>query len=120
MATRRRTCSKARPESKARRGAARTPGAAWPIKATNPRTPASLSRRPPPGMSAPFERNVVALGGADVNLAGPHDLRLGIPQHLLPLGQPTRRPRDGEEHREHVGGKAHRLVDEPGVEVDVG
>jgi len=36
------------------------------------------------------------------------------------VGQPARGAGDGEQHGEHVGGEPHRLVDQPGVEVDVG
>nr|MCU0410424.1 GTP-binding protein [Bacteroidales bacterium] len=43
----------------------------------------------------------------------------GIEDLLFPLAQPAGRARNGEQHREHLGGEAHGLVDEAGVEVDV-
>src|SRR5262245_5648411 len=64
-------------------------------------------------------RDVVAGAGAEVDLPRPRDLLVRIVQHLFPLGDPAGRARNREEHREHVDGEAHRLVDEPGVEVHV-
>src|SRR4026207_1085418 len=61
----------------------------------------------------------VALSVSDVQLPGPCDLLIGIEQSLLPLREPTRRAADREEHREHLDREAHRLIDEPGVEVHV-
>src|SRR5206468_11068412 len=37
----------------------------------------------------------------------------------LPLRDPAGQPAECEQHGEVVGGIAHRLVDEPGIEVDV-
>ena len=62
--------------------------------------------------------DVVADLGAGVELAGPGDL-LVLLEELHPVGQPPGGARDGEEHREHLDREAHRLVDEPRVEVDV-
>ena len=62
--------------------------------------------------------DVVADGGARVELAGPGDL-LVLLEQLHPVGQPPGGARDGEQHREHLHREAHRLVDEPRVEVDV-
>src|SRR5262245_26372869 len=64
------------------------------------------------------EGDVVADAGAGVELAGPGD-PLVLLEQLHPVRQPARRARDGEEHREHLHREAHRLVDEPRVEVDV-
>ena len=65
------------------------------------------------------DRGVVARLGADVELAGPGDLRVLV-EHLLPVGQPARGARDGEEDGEHLEREPHGLVDEARVEVDVG
>src|SRR5438105_4073111 len=62
--------------------------------------------------------HVLARGHADVQLARPRDSRVLLEQ-LLPVRQPTRRARNGEQHREHVDREAHRLVDETRIEVDV-
>src|SRR4051812_46299315 len=62
-----------------------------------------------------LHRHVLALGGAGVDLARARDLLLRILEHLLPLRQPTRRARDGEQHREHVEREADRLIDEARV-----
>ena len=64
------------------------------------------------------EGDVVAHGGADVELAGPGDA-LVLLEQLHPVRQPARGAGDGEQHREHLDREAHRLVDEPRVEVDV-
>src|SRR5581483_2084356 len=66
------------------------------------------------------DRYVGPFGGADVELAGPGDLLLRVAQQLEPVGDPAGGAGNGEQHREHVDGEAHRLVDQPGVEVDVG
>jgi hypothetical protein len=42
-----------------------------------------------------------------------------IGEHFFPLGDPTNRPRYGKQHREHIHGQAHRLVDQAGIEIDV-
>jgi ATP-dependent Clp protease ATP-binding subunit ClpA len=47
-------------------------------------------------------------------------LALVLVEQLHPVGQPARGAGDGEEHREHLEGEAHGLVDEARVEVDVG
>ena len=43
-----------------------------------------------------------------------------IGQHLLPLCQPPGCARDSEQHGEHLGLETHGLVDDPGIEIDVG
>src|SRR5680860_373411 len=63
--------------------------------------------------------HVLALGGPGVDLTGPVDLRLRVFHHLLPVGDPARKPSDGEEHGKHLRGEPHRPVDEARVEVDV-
>src|SRR5687768_866806 len=68
-----------------------------------------------------------ALGGGDeiqlafagVDLLGPGDLLLLVVDQLAPLGQPSGRAGDGEQHGEHLRRELQRLVDEAGVEVDV-
>src|SRR5690349_18162564 len=83
------------------------------------RTPAAR-RMPPPQSSLPLLfRHVVALLGPDVDLPRAGDLLIGIREHLLPLGDPPRRPRNREEHREHVDREADRLIDQPRIEIDV-
>ena len=57
---------------------------------------------------------------AQVDLAGARDFLFGVEEHLFPLGDPAGGARDGEQDREHRGREAHRLVDEAGVEVDIG
>src|SRR3954453_17498635 len=71
------------------------------------------------GSAALVDGDVRALGGADVDLARAADLGRGALDHLLPVRQPARQAPDGEEDREHLGGEAHRPIDETGVEVDV-
>ena len=56
----------------------------------------------------------------DVDLPRPGDLLIGVLQHLLPLRQPSGDAGDGKEHREHVHGELHRLVNQAGIEIDVG
>src|SRR5690606_8755389 len=71
------------------------------------------------GAGALPHRDVGALGLAGVDLAGTADLRLRVVDHLLPLRDPAGQAADREEHREHLGGEADRLVDQARVEVDV-
>src|SRR5665647_3341525 len=47
------------------------------------------------------------------------DLEVGVLDHLAPLGDPARQPAQGEQHGEHPGREAHRLVDQAAVKVDV-
>src|SRR3954468_10497726 len=69
-----------------------------------------------------------ALGGRDevqgplagVDLLGAGDLLLLSLAQLEPLGQPSRRTADGEQDREHLRRELEGLVDQAGVEVDVG
>src|SRR5437867_1588457 len=67
-----------------------------------------------------LERHVGPLGGAPIDLPRAGDLLVLVLQHLVPLGQPAGGARDREQHREHVHREPHGLVDQPGVEVDVG
>src|SRR5437660_1611598 len=48
------------------------------------------------------------------------DLLVRIAGQLEPVGHPAGGAGNGEEDGEHVDREPHRLVDEPGVEVDVG
>src|SRR5215468_3737088 len=77
------------------------------------------SSQPPGPFLALADLDIGTLAGAQVELARPGDLLLGVIPHLLPLRQPSARPRDGEEHREHFHGKAHGLIDQSRIEVDV-
>src|SRR5713226_1702786 len=81
-------------------------------------SPTSLSG-PASAASAHPHRHVLALAGADVDLARPGNLLLRVLDHLLPLGKPAGGPGDREEDGEHLDRESHRLVDQPGVEVDV-
>src|SRR5438552_3332672 len=76
-------------------------------------------RKTSTGISALVRRNVGARSVTRVDLTRARDLLLLIFDHLVPLREPTRNARDREEHGEHVGGEAHRFVDEARVEVDV-
>src|SRR5581483_4910823 len=99
-AWRSRWCRRAWCARSTRRGASRTSAARW-------RSGAAV-----------LHRDVVALGIPDVELAGPADLGILI-EHLLPVGQPSRHARDGEQDGEDLDREAHGLVDQAGVEVDV-
>src|SRR5579872_55977 len=54
-----------------------------------------------------------------VDLTRASDLLLRILHQLFPLGQPTSRPRNRKQHREHLRPEAHSLIHDPRVEVDV-
>src|SRR4051794_21302208 len=69
--------------------------------------------------SALVDRHVLALALARVDLARTRDLAALGRDHLEPLGHPAGCARNREHHREHLGRDVQRLVDEPGVEVDV-
>src|SRR6185437_15024206 len=71
-------------------------------------------------LAAVVHRNVAALVAAQIDLPRPRNFLLGIEQHLLPLRDPTGRPRNREQYREHRHGEAHGLVNESRVEVNVG
>ena len=64
-------------------------------------------------------RGVRARGLADVELLRAADLRLRVVVHLAPVRDPAGQAPDREQHGEHAGREAHRLVDDAGVEVDV-
>src|SRR5687767_6906447 len=123
-------CVNARAASKV--GAAAWDGGFWGLAAattaaTSTVTTMILARarssiRTPPmvgPLAASGLRDVLTPFGANVDLPWPGDLLVGVAQHLVPLGQPTRSPRNGEQHREHVEREAHGLIDQAGVEVDV-
>src|SRR5213082_3629464 len=71
-------------------------------------------------LTALIDRNIVAGIVSEVNLPGPGDFMLGIQKHLFPLRNPTRSPRNREQHREHGHWEAHRLINEAGIEIHVG
>ena len=41
-------------------------------------------------------------------------------QHFIPMGEPAGDSWDPEQHGEHLQREAHRLVDQPRIEVDIG
>src|ERR1700722_14546192 len=55
-----------------------------------------------------------------INLTRPRDLLLRIGDQLLPLRQPSHRPRNRKQHGEHFRLEAHGLVNDPGIKIDVG
>ena len=111
MATSCRRCSQARPESNF--GAGVRPG----VPSARARSAFAITG----AFYARFSlRHVIALRRPGVDLPRPGDLLLGVEQHLFPLRDPAGGPRDGEQHREHLDREPHRLVDQAGVEVDVG
>src|SRR2546422_5889389 len=73
-----------------------------------------------PVLRSAVDGDVGPLVVAQIDLPRARDLLLRIQQHLFPLRDPPRRPRNSEQHRKHGDRKAHRLVDQPGVEVHVG
>src|SRR3954464_11326200 len=102
-------------------GAARCLEGAWLQNTTMPPAPASRAARSRGARPAlPLvDRDVIARALARVDLARPRDLLLLVLDHLQPLGDPAARSRDREQHGEHADRHLQRLVDEPGVEVDV-
>src|SRR5713101_5135649 len=76
--------------------------------------PAFMSARSERG-STLLDRHERPFGRPYVDLPGPGDLLLGVEKHLLPLGDPARSARDGEEHREGRRWHPDRLVDQAGV-----
>src|SRR5262249_39761855 len=65
------------------------------------------------------DRDELALPRSDVDLARARDLLLGVGEKLLPLRDPSRRPRNREEDREGRRRHPDGLVDQPGVKVHV-
>jgi hypothetical protein len=53
-------------------------------------------------------------------LSWPSDPLIGIFEHFDPLAEPTDNARNGEHHREAGCWHSDRLVDDSGVEVDIG
>ena len=100
------------------RSAQRQSAEAQQTQVTRPVIAPSALRRPASTAACPSARSR-AVCEPDVDLPRPRDLLLGVEQHLFPLRHPADRARDGEQHREHVHREAHRLIDQPGVEVDV-
>jgi len=66
-----------------------------------------------------FHWDKVALRVAFVNLAGTHNLVVGIVDKFVPVSEPSGQTGQGEENGEHLGGDAQGLVDDSGVEVNV-
>src|SRR3954452_14917629 len=62
---------------------------------------------------AVFDGDVLAVQVPGVDLARPGDLLLGVVVHLHPLGDPSGRPGDREDNREHLGWDLQGLVDQP-------
>src|SRR5262249_56516845 len=89
------------------------------ISAAAPPPSAARARRRVRLSCALLPWNVVSLRRSCVDLPWPGDLLLRVEQHLFPLCDPARGPRNREQHREHLDRKAHRLVDQARVEVDV-
>src|SRR5262245_55060885 len=96
------------------------PGSSAPKRTRRPWKAAAGRRSRTRVLGALRHHGVVALAGAEIDLTRTRDLLLfRVLDHLLPLREPARGARDLEEHREHVDGEAHRLVDDARVEVDV-
>src|SRR5579875_2871675 len=72
-----------------------------------------------PAVEPLFDGDVRPRVVADVDLPRARDALLLVEEHLRPLRHPARGAGDREEHGEHLGREAHRVVDDPGVEVDV-
>src|SRR5262249_38124402 len=70
--------------------------------------------------AALLHRHEVALGRSGLDLSRAGDLLLRLEDHLLPLRQPARGARKGEQDRGHLDREARRLVDAARVAVDVG
>ena len=64
--------------------------------------------------------HVIPSAVSHVQLARPGDPLLLVHMAFLPLGQPPRCAPDGEQDGEYLDREAHRLVDDPGIEVNVG
>src|SRR5438552_4290756 len=103
---------------RSRRSAHRSRSAGDPVP-PRPSPPRAVDPDPQPRSSAHPHRHVLALAGAGVDLARPGNLLLRVLDHLLPLGEPAGGPGYREEDGEHLDRESHRLVDQPGVEVDV-
>src|SRR5213078_1219020 len=65
-----------------------------------------------------LQRHVRLVRLADVNLLGPVDAV--VLELLEPVGQPAGDAGDGEDRREQIGRNAERLIDDAGIEIDVG
>ena len=73
-----------------RRGRQGSAAACCQLGTSRPLPPRGTRQRP---LIRPFRRS-------GIDLPGPRDLLLLVEEHLLPLRQPPRRPRDREQHRE--------------------
>ena len=61
----------------------------------------------------------LSTGVALVDLAGTHNLVLGVLNELVPVSEPAGKTGQGEEDSEHLSGDAEGLVDHTGVEINV-
>jgi hypothetical protein len=57
---------------------------------------------------------------ANIQLLRAPDLGVGVRVHFTPVGNPTGESPDGEENSEHPGRETHGLVNDPGIEINVG
>src|SRR5947199_1858137 len=71
-------------------------------------------------LTALIDRNIVAGIVSEVNLPGPGNFLLGIQKHLFPLRDPPGSPRNREKNGENGHWEAHRLINEAGIEINVG
>src|SRR3546814_10637022 len=69
--------------------------------------------------SALFDRHIVALRRAGVELARATDLLRGVGDHLVPLRDPADGAGEREQHGEHLGREADGRQDHARIEVDV-
>src|SRR5437762_4240016 len=67
-----------------------------------------------------LQRSVTAARRTYIDLPGARNLLLRVQDHLLPLSEPTARSGNGEHHRKHIHRNFHALIDETGVEIDIG
>src|SRR5687768_9374188 len=82
--------------------------------------PIPYSPIPFPALLALGHRHVLPPLGAGEELARAADLLIGVADELVPLRDPAHRARQREDRGEHRHRYAERLVDDAGIEVDVG
>src|SRR5260370_13769942 len=71
-------------------------------------------------LTALIDRNVMTSVMAEVDLAWPRNLLLGVEEHLFPLRDPPGSARNREQYWKHRHREPHRLINEAGVKIDVG
>jgi hypothetical protein len=71
------------------------------------------------GRQETLERLVRVQVVAQVHLARSRDFLLAFEQHFSPLCHPAAGSRNGEQHGENRDRKAHRLLDQAGIKIDV-